>query len=652
MAIEKVIDIKINSNLDNANKSVDGLKDKLEKTGTEAKKTTKNVADVSNSTGGINSLGDSLGKLSPTFSAASNGAKGLLKQMWLLVSNPLGAILVAIVGAATLLFKAFTSTKDGADKLGQVMAGLSSIIDVVRDRILNVGNAIVKFFSGDFKGALEEGKKAVSGFGDEVASEFKKAANATKDLQQVEDAFNALSVSRAKVNRDLAISKELLADENASFADKKKALDLIKETEGKQTEQELANARKKFEAIKALNALSDTSREDKKKEQDAEAALFALQEQSARDRRAINKQEKTLLNQKLADEKEVAEKRKAIAVEAETRRKENYANEKTALEESLKQEGLNYEQRRNLIKENLNLTAQDRKKFNDEVNKEEQKSIEEHQKAISDIENKYKTAAEDRAAGTALEKLDLERKRAEDEINNIAKTEEEKANLRLLLNADYNDKLKVINLTAQEEKYKQEKEAADKEIALDLAIKNAKRDALDTGLNILMQFAGKNKALALGILAVQKGLAIADIVVGSAKSIASATAALAAVPAVIGVVPNPMFAVQAAATAKGIALTKITAATSIASILASTITSAKGITGGGGGGSTAPSGGAVSGGGATAPQFNVVGNAGTNQLAQTLAGQNQQPLQAYVVSGAVTTAQSLERNIISNASIG
>jgi len=652
MAIEKVIDIKINSNLDNANKSVGGLKHNLKETGTEAKKTTKNVADVSNSTGGINSLGDSLGKLSPTFSAASNGAKGLLKQMWLLVSNPLGATIVAIVGAATLLFKAFTSTKDGADKLGQVMAGLSSIVDVVRDRILNVGNAIVKFFSGDFKGALEEGKKAVSGFGDEVASEFKKAANATKDLQQVEDAFNALSVSRAKVNRDLAISKELLADENASFADKKKALDLIKETEGKQTEQELANARKKFEAIKALNALSDTSREDKKKEQDAEAALFSLQEQSARDRRAINKQENLLLNQKLADEKEAADKRKAIAVEAETRRKENYANEKTALEESLKQEGLNYEQRRNLIKENLNLTAQDRKKFNDEVNKEEKKSIEEHQKAISDLENKYKTAAEDRAAVTALEKLDLERKRAEDEINNIAKTEEEKANLRLLLNADYNDKLKVINLTAQEEKYKQEKEAADKEIALDLAIKNAKRDALDTGLNILMQFAGKNKALALGILAVQKGLAIADIVVGSAKSIASATAALAAVPAVIGVVPNPMFAVQAAATAKGIALTKITAATSIASILASTITSAKGITGGGGGGSTAPSGGAVSGGGATAPQFNVVGNAGTNQLAQTLAGQNQQPLQAYVVSGAVTTAQSLERNIISNASIG
>jgi hypothetical protein len=30
----------------------------------------------------------------------------------------------------------------------------------------------------------------------------------------------------------------------------------------------------------------------------------------------------------------------------------------------------------------------------------------------------------------------------------------------------------------------------------------------------------------------------------------------------------------------------------------------------------------------------------------------QNPIQAYVVSGAVTTAQSLDRNIIQNASIG
>ena len=52
------------------------------------------------------------------------------------------------------------------------------------------------------------------------------------------------------------------------------------------------------------------------------------------------------------------------------------------------------------------------------------------------------------------------------------------------------------------------------------------------------------------------------------------------------------------------------------------------------------------------PSFNVVGSSGTNQLASAIGGQTQQPLKAFVVSNDVTTAQELERNIISNASIG
>ena len=52
------------------------------------------------------------------------------------------------------------------------------------------------------------------------------------------------------------------------------------------------------------------------------------------------------------------------------------------------------------------------------------------------------------------------------------------------------------------------------------------------------------------------------------------------------------------------------------------------------------------------PQFNVVGAAGTNQLADVIAGQSQQPTRAYVVSNDVSTAQELDRNIIDGASIG
>ena len=63
--------------------------------------------------------------------------------------------------------------------------------------------------------------------------------------------------------------------------------------------------------------------------------------------------------------------------------------------------------------------------------------------------------------------------------------------------------------------------------------------------------------------------------------------------------------------------------------------------GGGGGGATPPA----------APRFNVVGVSGVNQIAQTL-GKDLPPVKAYVVSSEVTTAQSLDRNIVSSASLG
>jgi len=63
----------------------------------------------------------------------------------------------------------------------------------------------------------------------------------------------------------------------------------------------------------------------------------------------------------------------------------------------------------------------------------------------------------------------------------------------------------------------------------------------------------------------------------------------------------------------------------------------------GGGGGDLASGGTES----FAPQFNVIGNSGINQLAQL----QQQPVQAYVVSGEVTSAQALDRNRIQNATL-
>lgn len=55
--------------------------------------------------------------------------------------------------------------------------------------------------------------------------------------------------------------------------------------------------------------------------------------------------------------------------------------------------------------------------------------------------------------------------------------------------------------------------------------------------------------------------------------------------------------------------------------------------------------------GAGSPEFNVVGAAGQNQLAEAIASTQSQPVKAYVVSGDVTSAQQLDRSIIQGASI-
>lgn len=54
----------------------------------------------------------------------------------------------------------------------------------------------------------------------------------------------------------------------------------------------------------------------------------------------------------------------------------------------------------------------------------------------------------------------------------------------------------------------------------------------------------------------------------------------------------------------------------------------------------------------SAPQFNVVGTSGINQIAQTINAKDSQPVKAFVVASDVTSQQSLDRNKVSSASLG
>jgi len=272
--------------------------------------------------GSFSKLKNTLGQVVPGLDAAADGAAGFGKQLWLLVANPIVAIIAGIVAALALLYKAFTSTNDGADKLEQIMSGIGASIDVLRDRVLKVAGAISKFFSGDFKAALEEGRAAVSGIGQEIADEFAAAAQATKTLQDLEDSMREISVGRARLNRDLAQAKEVMNNADASFAERRAALNKVRAAESEQNKKELAQAQAEYEQQVKLNSLSDTSDEDLDREAQLKAKLYNLEESSATQLRALNRMERSLANEEQA---------KADAV-----RKQRDENEKKAWDDRLK----------------------------------------------------------------------------------------------------------------------------------------------------------------------------------------------------------------------------------------------------------------------------------------------------------------------------
>jgi hypothetical protein len=145
-------------------------------------------------------------------------------------------------------------------------------------------------------------------------------------------------------------------------------------------------------------------------------------------------------------------------------------------------------------------------------------------------------------------------------------------------------------------------------------------------------FAGNNEKAQKRAFNINKAASIAQATIDTFKGAQSAFASGSAINPVVG------FVAAAAAVAVGIANIKKIASTQFQ--------------GGGGGGVSASAPASVGGGGGSQPaQFNIIGGTGINQLAQGLGGQNSQPIQTYVVSGDVTTAQGLDRNKIDTATI-
>ena len=344
---------------------------------------------------------------------------------------------------------------------------------------------------------------------------------------------------------------------------------------------------------------------ERKKRHEAELKRKKAEDEAAKKAEAAAKkqaeEEKRLLAERLAAFKEYAANRLAAA-----RRIQDLELEimDEGIQKELAANKLRFDRLIEDTKKNTELTAKERKRITEIF-------LFQQQEAENEIRNKFRQ-----------EELNAEE-------NQIASLQDvvQQGN-QLTLDGLKSQANKEIEISKNKNKKLEELEELSADRKRELAV-GAATDTFTTIANLAELFAGESKEQQKKAFKVQKAANIAQATVDTFSSAIAAYKSQASIPVV-----GPVLGGIAAAAAVSAGLLNI-----------KKISQQRFDSGGGtdgGGADFAPSGG-----GAQAPQFNVVGDSGINQLASL----QQEPVQAFVVSGEVTTAQALDRNRVQNATL-
>ena len=277
--------------------------------------------------------------------------------------------------------------------------------------------------------------------------------------------------------------------------------------------------------------------------------------------------------------------------------------------------------------------ADDELKRLEALNQAKLDSEENFRKQQQDLADKY----DELVLSKLVSKEEQEKNEVRDKFFAMEQMYANNAEALALITAQRNKEIKEID-----DKYRQEEKDADKKSNEEkLAARQEIADIILDSANSLFQnllslnefFDQNDESAQRRAFARTKAIQIAQTIVNTAAGIMSALAT-----------PNVGDQITGANWAKAAAL----AATGAVQIATISRTQFKG-------GSTSSAGGPIAEPNAPTsmtPSFNIVGSSGTNQLAESISGMLSSPLKAYVVSGEVSSAQSMERNRIKTATFG
>ncbi len=249
--------------------------------------------------GDFSALGSSLGGLISSFPRLAKTAAtsmGLVKAAF--ASTGIGAIVIAITSAIAGLVSWLKRSDEGSLQLAKAFNVVSSVVEVVLDRISLLGSAIVKLFKGDFKGAAEDARASVTNIGSAIKDNIDKADKLT-ELQREYDLWNISHKKRlAELNVKASEYAKIMRDEiNYSAKERLEALNNYKALQSKINEEQRKNLEYQINIERTKQSLGYSSIEDRKKLADLEADLVNLNAELNNKVRETLRIEKTITNQ-------------------------------------------------------------------------------------------------------------------------------------------------------------------------------------------------------------------------------------------------------------------------------------------------------------------------------------------------------------------
>lgn len=203
-----------------------------------------------------------------------------------LMANPFVAIASAILAVISAIGKLMDRNNELAVSVKTILAPIELIITKVLDAVAALFVEIVKVFEW-----LAEAYIKVYNWLGLISDETVKSIETARGMAQVQrDIYNAETdnvLVLARQRRELEKMKTIVAEQTKSLQERTEAADRGVEILRQMEQAELSVLRAKYEQIKAQNALSYTSDEDRRKEVEALAALEQKQAEYEAQRREL-----------------------------------------------------------------------------------------------------------------------------------------------------------------------------------------------------------------------------------------------------------------------------------------------------------------------------------------------------------------------------